>query len=67
MLDLSGSDAEAYAKEVVKSDFEEPGDADLIRKILGDTVPRNLDLNEQRIRKKMDELTSVAKDQIMTE
>jgi hypothetical protein len=67
MLDLSGADAEAYAKEVVKSDFEEPGDADLIRKILRDVAPKNLDLSEHRIRKKMDELTVVAKEQIMTD
>ncbi len=67
LLGLSGADAEAYAKEVVKADFEEPGDADLIRKILGDAAPKNLDLSEHRIRKKMDEMTTVAKEQIMTE
>ncbi len=67
LLGLSGADAEAYAKEVVKADFEEPGDADLIRKILGDAATKNLDLSEHRIRKKMDELTAVAKQQVMTE
>ncbi len=67
LLGLSGADAEAYAKEVVKADFEEPGDADVIRKIQGDAAPKNLDLSEHRIRKKMDELTAVAKEQIMTE
>ena len=67
LLGLSGTDAEAYAKEVVKADFEEPGDADLIRKIQGDAAPKNLDLSEHRIRKKMDELTAVAKEQVMTE
>ena len=67
LLGLSGADAEAYAKEVVKADFEEPGDADLIRKIQGDAAPKNIDLSEHRIRKKMDEMTAVAKEQIMTE
>ncbi len=67
MLGLSGADAAAYAKEVVKADFEEPGDADLVRKILGDTQPKNVDLSEHRLRKKMDELTAVAKEQIMGE
>jgi hypothetical protein len=67
MLGLSGADAEAYAKEVVSADFEEPGDADLIRKIQGDTQPKNIDLSEHRLRKKMDELVSVAKEQIMSE
>ncbi len=67
MLGLSGADAESYAKEVVSADFEEPGDADLVRKILGDTAPKNLDLSEHRLRKKMDDLVAVAKEQIMSE
>ncbi len=67
LLGLSGADAEAYAKEVVKADFEEPGDADLIRKIQGDAAPKNIDLSEHRIRKKMEEMTVIAKEQIMTE
>ncbi len=67
MLGLSGADADAYAKEVVSADFEEPGDADVIRKIQADAQPKNLDLNEHRLRKKMDELTAVAKQQIMGE
>jgi len=67
MLGLSGADAEAYAKEVVAADFEEPGDADLIRKIQGDTQSKNIDLSEHRLRKKMDELVAVAKEQIMSE
>ncbi len=67
MLGLSGADAAAYAKEVVKADFEEPGDADVIRKIQADVAPKNLELSEHRLRKKMDELTVVAKEQIMGE
>ena len=67
LLGIEGADAEAYAKEVVKADFEEPGVDDVIRKIQGDAAPKNLDLSEHRIRKKMDELTVIAKEQVMTE
>ncbi len=67
LLGLSGADADAYAKEVVSADFEEPGDADVVRKVLGDTEPKNLDLNEHNLRKKMVELLTVAKEQIMSE
>jgi hypothetical protein len=67
LLGMSGADANAYAKEVVSADFEEPGDADVVRKVLGDTEPKNLDLNEHSLRKKMDELLTVAKEQIMSE
>ena len=35
-MGISGVDAEAYAKQVVIADFEEPGDADVLRKVLGD-------------------------------
>ncbi len=67
LLGLTGADADAYAKEVVKADFEEPGDADVIRKIQADIQRRNLDLSEHRLRKKMDELIAIAKEQIMGE
>jgi len=67
MLDLKGDDAQAYAKEVVSADFEEPGDADLVHKVLADLEAKNVDMNEHRLRKKMDELTVVAKTQIMNE
>jgi len=67
MLDLKGDDAQAYAKEVVSADFEEPGDADLVRKVLADLEAKSVDMNEHRLRKNMDELTVVAKTQIMNE
>ncbi len=67
LLGLSGADAEAYAKEVVAADFEEPGDADVVRKIQADVQSKNLDLSEHRLREKMDELLAVSKEQIMSE
>jgi hypothetical protein len=36
LLGKSGDDAEVYAKEVIKSDMEEAGDEDVIRKVQGD-------------------------------
>ena len=38
MLGKTGDDAEAYAKEVVSSDFEEPGDADVVRKVMAEAI-----------------------------
>lgn len=66
-LDKSGEAAEAYAKEVVKADFEEPGDADLVRKALGDLEAAGVEMSEHRLRKKLVELTEEAKHQVMTE
>ena len=41
-MGISGEDAEAYAKQVVISDFEEPGDADVLRKVLGDLTDKGI-------------------------
>ncbi len=66
-LGLAGDEAQAYAKEVVAADFEEPGDADVVRKILGDLGAKGVEIGEDQLRKKMAELVPVAKEQVMTE
>jgi hypothetical protein len=48
------------------ADFDEPGDAAILRKVLADLLARNIDLSEHRIAKKMEELSVEAKEQIMT-
>ena len=40
-----------YAKEVVLADFEEPGDDDVVRKVLADFSERGLEMDEQGLRK----------------
>ena len=67
LLGKSKNEAEAYAKEVVSSDFEEPGDDDVIRKVLSDLEQNGVDFSEHRLRKKMEELLREAKDQVMKE
>ncbi len=64
---LGRSDPEAYAKEVISADFEEPGDADLVRKILDDLQDAGVEMSEHRLRNKMEECLSAAKDQVMHE
>lgn len=67
LLGLKGEEADAYAREVVASDFEEAGDHDVVRKVLADFEARNVEMSEHRLRKKMEELVGVAKKQVMTE
>ena len=43
-------EAEAYAKSVVQADFEETGDEDVIRKVLGDLVSAGVDADEGEVR-----------------
>ena len=64
LLGKSGEEADAYAKEVIKSDFEEAGDEDVYRKVSGDLGDK---ASEKEIRAKMSELLSVAKAQLMEE
>ncbi|MCF6443174.1 DUF1476 domain-containing protein [Nereida sp. MMG025] len=64
LMGKSGDDAEAYAKEVVKSDFEEAGHEDVYRKVAGDLGDK---VDETTLRAKMAELMAVAKEQIMSE
>ncbi|MCM2561144.1 DUF1476 domain-containing protein [Lutimaribacter sp. EGI FJ00015] len=63
-LGKSGDDAAAYAKEVVKSDFEEAGHEDVVRKVLADLGDKS---TAEEIRAKMDELMIVAKGQLVEE
>ena len=67
LMDKKGDAADAYAKEVISSDFDEPGDDDVLRKVLADLTEAGVDFTEHRLRNKMDELIDVAKQQVMTE
>ena len=63
--DLMGhADPDAYAKEVIASDFEEAGDEDVYRKVSGDLGAK---AEEATIRAKMAELMIEAKAQIAEE
>jgi hypothetical protein len=62
LLGKSGADAEAYAKSVVMSDFEEAGDEDVFRKIRGDLDPATT--SDHVIRRTMDELMAKAVEEI---
>ena len=63
-MELGADSAEEYAKAVVRADFEQPGEEDVFRKIAGDFKASGLTVSEGEIRSKMDELGSIARDQI---
>ena len=63
-LGISGDAAGSYAKEVVAADFEEAGDADVLRKIVGDFAKKGVAVTEAEVRAKMSELMAVAAAQI---
>jgi hypothetical protein len=57
-LGKSGDEAAAYAKEVVAAVFE--GDGDVLRKVLADVKAKGVDMTEQQLRARMDELMAQA-------
>jgi hypothetical protein len=63
--ELGKADADGYAKEVVLSDFEAPGDDDVLNKVLGDLKAANIQTSAEQVRAKMNELLPEAKKQIM--
>ena len=64
LMGMSAAEAADYAKEVVKSDFERPGDEDVLEKVHGDLQAKGLDTSEHLVRKHMDDLMGTAVQQI---
>ncbi len=67
LLGKSGNEVGEYAKEVVRSDFDEPGDEDVFRKIRADFDAGNVKQSDDDIRSKMSELLATAVEQIESE
>ncbi len=67
LMGLSVSECESYAKEVVKSDFEKPGDDDVLQKVLADLQGKGVEASERSLRKHMDELMEVAIQQVQSD
>ncbi|MEQ8165309.1 MAG: DUF1476 domain-containing protein [Alphaproteobacteria bacterium] len=64
LLGKSGADADAYAREVIESDFEKPGVDDVIEKIMKDFEQSPVDMTEERLRKQLDRFFAEAVEQI---
>ncbi len=64
---MSGSEANAYAQEVVESDFEKPGDDDVVEKVLADIKTHGLDIDEHKVRRHMETLAAEASEQVRSE
>ena len=66
-MGLSGESAEAYAKQVVRADFDEPGEEDVFRKVWADLQEKKVDVSEHRVRRHMAELLETARQQVTSE
>jgi hypothetical protein len=66
-MGLSAVEAESYAKGVVQADFEESGDEDVIRKVLGDLVSAGVETNEGDVRSALEAKAIEARRALMGE
>lgn len=64
-MGLTPEETDAYAKAVVQADFEESGDEDVIRKVLGDMTSAGIDIDEGGVRTALDEQAVAARRQFI--
>ena len=65
LMGLSDAEADAYAKDVIRADFEEAGDEDVIRKLLGDLTAAGVETDESKIREALAHKEAEARRQVM--
>ena len=63
-LGKEGADLDAYVKDVIKADFEEAGDEDVIRKVGNDFANAKVAVSEAEIRAAMEDAMATAVEQI---
>lgn len=64
LMGLEGAHVDEYAKAVVKSDFELPGDEDVFRKVFEDLKGSGVSVSEGEVRMKMAELLAQARESV---
>jgi hypothetical protein len=65
LMGLSDAEADAYAKDVIRADFEEAGDEDVIRKLIGDLTAAGIETDEAKIREALAHKEAEARRQVM--
>lgn len=66
-MGLTPEETDSYAKSVVQADFEEAGDEDVVRKLLGDLVSAGVDIDELGVRAAMEAQMAEARRQYIEE
>lgn len=60
-MGLTEAEADAYARDVIRADFEEAGDEDVIRKLLGDLTSAGVEMDDATIREQLEHKTVEAR------
>ena len=64
-MGLNEAETESYAKDVIRADFEDAGEHDVIRKLLGDLIAAGADCGEENIREALRNTEIEARRQII--
>ena len=64
-MGLTPEETDAYSKEVIAADFEEVGDEDVVRKLLGDMTSAGCDIDDAGVRSALDEKAVEARRQFL--
>jgi hypothetical protein len=64
-MGLTPEEADSYAKSVVQADFEEAGDEDVVRKLLGDLTSAGIETDEAEVRTALSDQMVLARRQFI--
>ncbi|WP_228242919.1 DUF1476 domain-containing protein [Porphyrobacter sp. GA68] len=64
-MNLTPEETDSYATAVVQADFEEAGDADVVRKVLGDLTAAGHDTTEADVRAALEDCEAEARRQLI--
>ena len=64
-MGLTEAEADAYARDVIRADFEEAGDEDVVRKLIGDLTSAGVEIDDAAIREALEHKTVEARRQLI--
>lgn len=64
-MGLTAEETAAYATAVIQADFEEAGDEDVVRKLMGDLTSAGVEIDDAMIRAAIDEKMAEARRQFI--
>jgi hypothetical protein len=65
LMKLTPEETDAYSKAVVQADFEEAGDEDVVRKLVGDLTAAGIATDEAEVRRALDDQAVEARRQLL--
>lgn len=65
LMGLTPEETDGYIKEVIQAEFEEAGDEDVIRKLLGDLTSAKIDIDDAAVRQALTDKAVEARRQLM--